>query len=336
MVAIFDFSQFPRKPLANIPTRLSRAPRFSEKMEGPDIWIKRDDETGLATGGNKTRKLEFLLGEALQKGADTVLTCGGVQSNHCRITAAAAIVCGMRPILFLTGDEPEGRQGNLLLDELMSAEIRFIGDRDADEAMAEHADRLRGEGRSPYVIPLGGSVPVGCLGYVDGGLELISQCVAMGIQLDHVILAGGSGGTAAGLLVALLDRAPGAKLHVVSVSRESEVLRERILELAGDTAELLNCRMEGLSKALRVYDEFIGEGYAIPTREGTDAAHLLAGSEGIIVDTTYTGKALAGLVSLCRGGVFARDEEVVFVHTGGVPAVFDETEAFAYLWSDGD
>ncbi len=325
-------SGFPCKELADIPTPLSFLPRFSEAVGDANIWIKRDDQTGLAMGGNKARKLEYLVGDAQQKGADVLLTAGGEQSNHARMTAAAAAAAGMRAVLFLSGEQPDVRQGNLLLDEILNAEIRFIGEQDSGCAMQQHAEQLRGDGHAPYIIPVGGSVPVGCLGYVRAGIELAEQAMRQGVEFAHIVLAAGSGGTAAGLLLALHALSPGTGVHAVSVSREAELLAERILELTHQTADLLGWSHGDYTGQLRVHDQFVGEGYAVPTKEGLKAGHLLAKTEGILVDTTYTGKGLAGLVGLAGTGEFGPGEDVVFLHTGGVPAIFSTPDSFSFLW----
>lgn len=326
----------PRERMAQLPTPLAPLPRFSSLLGGPDIWVKRDDQTGLATGGNKARKLEFIMGEAIQNGADVVLTAGGPQSNHARMTAAAAARCGLRAVLCLGGEDPGTRQGNLLLDELLGAEIVFAGERNIGEVMEEKAAHLREEGMSPYIVPVGGSVPIGCVGYVVAGLEMYEQATEAGLAVDHLIVSSGSGGTAAGLLLALARVSPSTMLHAVTVSRSAEQVRSRVIELARETAQLLDVSAEGVEDCLEVHDEFYGEGYAIPTPEGLEAGLNLARTEGIVVDTTYTGKGLAGLVGLVKQGRFGADETVVFLHTGGVPAVFEEARkgTFDGAWKE--
>ncbi len=319
-----NLARFPRRRLAQIPTPLSYLPRFSSVLAGPEIWVKRDDQTGLATGGNKARKLEFILGDALKRGADVVLTAGGPQSNHARMTAAACAAVGMESILFLTGEDPGYRQGNLFLDELMGAQLRFVGDDEPEEAMDDCAEALRREGQSPYIVPLGGSVPLGSIGYVLAAFEMWEQFVDEGADIEHVVMASGSGGTAAGLLAAISRLCPHVALHAVSVSRGAESMRERICRLTDDTLKLLGWPSESYEKCLQVHDEFIGEGYAVPTAEGIRAGQTLAQTEGIVVDTTYAGKALAGLVGLVDRGVIPDDEAAVFLHTGGVAALFEE------------
>lgn len=326
----------PRVRMAQLPTPLAPLPRFSALLEGPDIWIKRDDQTGLATGGNKARKLEFIMGEAIGAGADVVLTAGGPQSNHARMTAAAAAHTGLRAVLCLGGEDPAVRQGNLLLDELLGAEIVFAGERNIREVMEEEAASLSSEGMKPYIVPVGGSVPTGCVGYVLAGLEMYEQAIEFGLEVDHLIVSSGSGGTAAGLLLALARVSPSTTLHAVTVSRSADEVRDRILELARETAQLLEVSADGVEACLEVHDQFFGEGYAIPTPEGLEAGLNLARTEGILVDTTYTGKGLAGLVGLTECGRFSREDTVVFLHTGGVPAVFEEARrgTFDSVWRE--
>ncbi len=332
-----NIASLPRERLAHLPTPFTFLPRFSSALEGPDIWIKRDDQTGLAGGGNKARKLEFITGDARRMGADTLLTAGGLQSNHARMTAAAAAALGMDAALFLSGEDPGYRQGNLLLDELLGADVFFLGEGEGHEASMEaQAEKLRAEGRIPYLIPVGGSVPLGCAGYVLAGLELVGQAVAAGVNPDHLVVSAGSGGTAGGLLLALAHLSPNTVLHAVSVSRAAEAVRERTVQLAEQTAEVLQWPCDGLGDHLEVHDDFVGEGYAIATPEGLRAGLTLARTEGILVDTTYTGKGLAGLVGLIGNGRIGPQETVVFLHTGGVPAIFNESHrgTFDGVWRE--
>lgn len=326
----------PRESMAQLPTPLTPMPRFTSLLAGPDIWVKRDDQTGLATGGNKARKLEFIMGEAIQVGADVVVTAGGPQSNHARMTAAAAARSGLGAVLCLGGEDPGIRQGNLLLDELLGADIVFAGEQNIGEVMEETAARLREQGMNPYIVPVGGSVPTGCVGYVLAGLEMHAQATEAGLEVDHLVVSSGSGGTAAGLLVALARVSPSTTLHAVTVSRSAHEVRDRILGLARDTARLLEVPGDGIEGCLEVHDEFYGEGYAIPTPEGVEAGLNLARTEGILVDTTYTAKGLAGLVGLVKRGRFDAGEAVVFLHTGGVPAVFEEARrgTFDGVWRE--
>ncbi len=331
-------SKLPREKLATLPTPLEPMPRFTESLGGADLWIKRDDLTGLGLGGNKARKLEFLVADALASGCDALITTGGVQSNHARMTAAAAARMGMECSLVLTGEEPgEPYPGNLLLDALFGATPIFCGaEGDAGEAMAAEADRMRDRGLSPYLVPLGGSVPIGSVGYVLAGFELIGQAVDRGLTFEHVFLASGSAGTAAGMALGLATMEAPVTLHTVSVSRSEDELRTMTLDLAAETARFLGWKADGVDRILRVHDGYVGDGYAIPTREGIEAIRLLAAREGIITDPTYTGKALAALVDKVRCGDIPAGDRAIFLHTGGFPANFANPEVLLGDWESGE
>jgi D-cysteine desulfhydrase family pyridoxal phosphate-dependent enzyme len=316
-----------RLRLAHLPTPLEPLERLSRELGGPRIWVKRDDCTGLAGGGNKTRKLEFLLGEALDQGADTVLTAGAVQSNHARQTAAACARLGLRCELFLKEAAPGrgesyGHSGNVLLDRILGAKVRILpGEASAETAMEERAEALRGEERRPYAIPVGGSNAVGALGYVECARELSAQAHGMNLAIDAVVHASASHGTQAGLAVGLgTGWAEEARLLGVGVSGSSRQARANVERIAAATCERLGsprCFAE-----IEVDDRFVGEGYGVPTPEGLAAIRLLARLEGLLLDPVYTGKAMAGLVAMVREARFGSDENVVFLHTGGWPALF--------------
>ncbi len=322
-----------RLRLAHLPTPLEPLERLSRELGGPRIWVKRDDCTGLAGGGNKTRKLEFLLGEALDRSADTVLTTGAVQSNHARQTAAACARLGLGCELFLTEAAP-GRgesyrhSGNVLLDRILGAKVRILpGGVSAETAMEERAEALRGEGRRPYVIPVGGSNAVGALGYVECAGELSAQAGGMGLGIDAVVHASASHGTQAGLAVGLAAAGAEARLLGVGVSGSSRQARANAERVAAATCERLGSPRRFAE--LEVDDRFVGEGYGVPTPEGLAAIRLLARLEGLLLDPVYTGKAMAGLVAMVREGRFGADENVVFLHTGGWPALFAYKEELA-------
>lgn len=317
------FGQFPRVNLATLPTALQPAERLSAALGGQvRIWIKRDDNTGLALGGNKARKLEFLVGEALAEGCDTLITTGGPQSNHCRMTAAAAVKAGMQCHLVFSGHAIELRQGNMLLDELLGARLHFPGASDVEaisREMSNLASELEKAGRRPYIIPLGGSNTTGALGYVNAVRELLLQAEEQHVQFEAIYHASGSGGTQAGILAGLALHHIPAQVVGVSVSRPSEVFAPQIKEL---TSQLL-CRL-GLNAApeVNVDDSFVGSGYGIPTKESEQALQLLARTEGLIIDPVYTAKGMAGLIAAVRKGCFAPGSNVLFWHTGGSPALF--------------
>lgn len=326
-----NLSSFPRVRLADLPTPLHEAFSLREALGGagacPRILIKRDDNTGLALGGNKARKLEFLMAEALLAGADTVITTGGPQSNHARMTAAAARRLGMQPVLLLAGKDPGERRGNLLLDVLLGADLEFIETHDDDllnERLAQIAIEQERRGRRPCVIPLGGSTPVGALGYAVAMAEILDQADGLGARVDRVFVASGSGGTQAGLCVGALLFESRAQITGISVSRPRRDLAARVAEIAGGCARLLDLDHPFRAADIMVHDDYIGEGYAIPSPSGKEALELLARCEGVILDPVYTAKAMAGLIDLVRRGAFDPDETIVFVHTGGVPALFAE------------
>jgi L-cysteate sulfo-lyase len=322
-----------RLPLAHLPTPLELLERLSRELGGPRIWVKRDDCTGLAGGGNKTRKLEFLLGDALDGGADTVMTVGAVQSNHVRQTAAACARLGVKCELFLKESAPGrgeryGRSGNVLLDRILGAKVHILpGKVSAETAMDERAESLRGEGRRPYAILVGGSNAVGALGYVECARELSAQAHKMGLVIDAVVHASASHGTQAGLAVGLAVAEGEARLLGVDVSGSSQRARATIEHIAAATCERL--RSPPRFAEIEVDDRFVGEGYGIPTPEGLTAIRLLARLEGLLLDPVYTGKAMAGLVAMIREGRFGSDDNVVFLHTGGWPALFAYEEELA-------
>lgn len=322
-----------RLSLAHLPTPLEPLEHLSRELGGPTIWVKRDDCTGLAGGGNKTRKLEFLLGDALKRGTDTVLTTGAVQSNHARQTAAACARLGLRCELFLKEAAP-GRgesyrhSGNVLLDRVLGAKVRILPrEASAETAMEERAETLRREGRRPYTIPVGGSNAVGALGYVEGARELAAQADGIGLEIDAVVHASASHGTQAGLAVGLAMVEAESRLLGVSVSGSAQQTRANAERIATAICEHLGSPQRFAQ--IEVDDRFVGEGYGIPTPEGLAAIRLLARLEGLLLDPVYTGKAMAGIVELVREGRFGPDKNVVFLHTGGWPALFAYEEELA-------
>jgi D-cysteine desulfhydrase len=316
----------PRLPIAHLPTPLEEMPRLSEALGGPHLFVKRDDQTGLATGGNKARKLEFLVADALEKGADTIITAGAVQSNHARQTAAAAAKFGLRCCLVLGGESPHRWTGNLLLDELLGAEIHWTGERDGSQVMKEVAEEEKRAGRIPYIIPYGGSNPVGAAGYVAAMEELMGQLAELDLQVDRIVFPSSSGGTQAGLMVGAKALEFAGRIEGISVSRTKEVLKARLEELATETAARLGLDLPFASEDFIVHDDYLGEGYAKMGPPEREAIRLLARTEGLLVDPVYTGRAMAGLIDLIRRGVFGKDETVLFWHTGGTSALFAYAE----------
>jgi D-cysteine desulfhydrase len=313
-----------RIPLAKLPTPLEPMGRLSAALDGPELWIKRDDLTGLATGGNKARKLELLLGDALSMGSDVVLTVGAVQSNHCRQTAAAAAGVGLECVLVLRGD-PQPRAdwtGNLLLDDLFGARLCWSCGQDPLEVLHARAEAERAAGRTPYVIPYGGSNPLGAAAYALAFEELWGQMSGEGIAFDRIALASSSGGTQAGLVVGAEACGHEGEVLGISVDLEAAALRRKVFGLLAPTAHLLDLDLSFNLEGVRVSDRYLGGGYAVLTDAERDAVRLVARTEGILLDPVYTGKAMAGLLDMIRRGEIGKRERVLFWHTGGTPALF--------------
>jgi len=320
-----QLGKFPRVRLASLPTPLEEMPRLTEILGGPRLLIKRDDLTGLALGGNKARKLEFLLGEARASGADVVVTTGALQSNHARITAAAARKLGMRAVLVLSGEEPAEYQGNLLLDIIFGAEVRVIQSEEEYVLLATMEDvarELSREGHRPYLIPTGGSTALGVCAYIEAAMELLLQANGMGVAVDAIVHATSSGGTQAGLFVGMKLAQARVQLVGISAGPPREVVERRVTALVDDVSRLLRLDLRGHPDDLIVLDGYVGEGYGIPSPECLEAIRLVARTEGILLDPVYTGKAMAGLIDWIRQGHFEPSQTVVFWHTGGVPALF--------------
>ncbi len=320
-----QLGRLPRLKIATLPTPLEEAPSLSAYLGGPRIMFKRDDITGLAFGGNKVRKIEYLMGEAVDRGCDVVVTVGAVQSNHARVTAAAARRLGLDSVLVLHGEEPAQRQGNLLLDAIFGADIRIVNTDDEYVLMGvveDVARDLRRQGRSPYVIPRGGATALGAAAFVNAGLELLDQLNGRGIRADAVVHASTSGGTQAGLYTAMKVTQSGIQVLGISAGPPREVVTSRVRGLTGDLITLLGLDWRPHPDDIVVTDEYVGERYGVPTPACLDAMRLVARTEGTLLDPVYTGKAMAGLIDLVRRGQFAADQTVIFWHTGGQPAIF--------------
>jgi D-cysteine desulfhydrase family pyridoxal phosphate-dependent enzyme len=311
----------PTVPLAPAPTAVEEVPRLAATLGFRGrLLVKRDDTIGFAFGGNKVRKLRYVAAEALRQEADVLITAGGVQSNHARVTAAAAAKLGLRCVLVANGAPPPKLTANALLDRLAGAEVRYVATREErDAAMAQAADDLRREGRRPFVIPIGASTPLGALGYVDAVREVLDQIDPP----DVIVHSTSSGGTQAGLAVGLsLADAP-TRVIGVSADEPSAALDRRIREIAAGIVPLLELpRQRELPLHVEVDDRFVGEGYGIPTPESCLAIELTARTEAIFLDPTYTAKAMAGLMAFIRAGEFAPDRTVLFWHTGGQVGLF--------------
>ncbi len=329
-----NLAKFPRVHLAHLPTPLEPLPRLSKLLGGPEIWIKRDDCTGLSTGGNKTRKLEFLMAEAQEQGADIVLTQGATQSNHARQTAAAAAKLGMACHILLedrTGYNHENYKynGNVLLDVLHGASIEHRGpDLDMHAEMEAVAETMREQGRNPYTIPGGGSNPTGALGYVNCVLEMIGQFVDLGLNVDHIVHATGSSGTQAGLITGLCAMNAGIPLLGIGVRAPKEKQEENVYNLAVKTAAKLGCPGVVKREDVVANCDYVGPGYGLPGEDTLEAIEIFARSEAILLDPVYSAKGAAGLIDLIRKGHFKKGEKIVFLHTGGAIGLTAYTHEF--------
>ncbi len=313
--------KLPRIPLAHLPTPLEEMPRLSAALGGPRIFMKRDDQTGLATGGNKTRKLEFTVGQALRDGVDTLVTMGGIQSNHCRQTAAAAARNDLRCIVVLQGERPTQWTGNLLLDRVLGAEVIF-SDKGCREQIAEEMSRREAAaGRRALIVPVGASNAVGAMGFVAAMEELHSQLELRGIAADRVVFASSSFGTQAGLCLGAKAMGFRGRLEAVAIDSNIRDLREGVAALSMQAARLLGLDITISPDEILAHDDYLGGGYAVMGEIEREAIRLVARTEGVLLDPVYTGRAMAGLIDLIRRGSIAKDETVVFWHTGGSAAL---------------
>lgn len=316
--------RLPRLVLAEFPTPLLPLRKLGQELGGLDLWLKRDDLISFGLGGNKVRGLEFLLADALAQGADTLVTGAGVLSNHVRATAAAAAHAGLRCIAVYWGDPPARVDGNYRLTRMLGAEPVFTGDVDrasVDKGIAEVCDELRCQGRHPYAIPRGGACALGALGHALAARELYGQCQGLGIAPEAVILAAGSGGTQAGWLLGTRALGSPWKIESFTVSRDAEAARNEIARLANAAAEWLGCGERFGLDDVTVHGGFIGAGYGIPSPAAAESIRRVGRAEGVLLDPTYTGKAMAGLLDHWQRGLLPH-RSMVFLHTGGEPAFF--------------
>lgn len=326
-----SLESLPRQPLATLPTPLEEAPRLSAEL-GIRVLFKRDDLTGFALGGNKARKLEFLIADALAGKCDTLVTGGGTQSNHARMTAVAARKFGMDVTLVFFGARPPEANGNLLLDELLGAELVYANtdDKIETERLIERITlEMQARGKKPYRIPLGGSTVLGCCSYMLAVNELLNQLQDRAIQPDHVLITTGSCGTHSGVLAGMKYYGASIPVYGIAVSRKKDECVERIRDLVRRTGEFLDHPLALGDGDVQVDDAYLGPGYAIPTEEGNQAIRTVARLEGIFLDPVYTGKSMAGLMDLVRRGDIKRGSTVVFWHTGGVPGLFGFADRLA-------
>ena len=320
--------KFPRVTLAHLPTPLEHLPNLSKHLGGPEIWVKRDDCTGLASGGNKTRKLEYSMAAALEEGADTIVTVGAVQSNHVRQTAAAACKLGLACEVLLEHrvtdpSEPYAKSGNVFLDKMFGANLReYPGGTDFETEMNVVAEEVRAAGGKPYIIPGGASNTVGALGYVNCALELLQQAKEQGLAIDHLITATGSAGTQAGLAVGLKAMQSKIPMLGIGVNIPQDAQEEKVYALACATAEYIGKPGIVAREDIVANCNYVGDGYGVPTESMNEAVMMLARKEGLLFDPVYSGKGLAGMIDLIRKGEFEDAANIVFLHTGGSAALF--------------
>ncbi|HKX62497.1 MAG TPA: D-cysteine desulfhydrase family protein [Verrucomicrobiae bacterium] len=315
----------PRFRLAQLPTPIEELENLTRELGGPKLLTKRDDQTGLAFGGNKTRKLEFLVGQALAEGADTLVTAGAAQSNHCRQTAAAAAKAGLKCELVLNGQRPDVPNGNLLLDQLLGAGEHWIERSQRATKMRELSEQLRSQGRKPYVIGVGGSNGVGATGYVVAMLELVEQLTARQQRVDHLVFGTSSGGTQAGVVLGAQVAGFHGQLHGLSIDKGEPELKDyekEVAQIANECADYIGSAARFSEKDIKVVGGYMGDGYGVVGDLEREAIRMMARCEGIILDPVYAGRAFGGLIDLIRRGVFKRGETVLFWHTGGAPALF--------------
>lgn len=317
-----NIEKLSRVKLANLPTPLEEMTHLSKALGGPKLWIKRDDLTGLIFGGNKVRKLEFEMADTIKKGTDIIVTDGIVQSNHACATVAAARKLGMKTVLLLRGEKPEKYTGNLLVDHILGADIRFVRAewREIGEITRKVADQLKAKGHNPYVMPF--SSALGSVGYVNAFLELLSQAKTMNLKIDYIVHAVGSGGTQAGIIVG--NRALETEINVIGIATEPNGgwLLKTTMEIADECAKLLELEMSVTQRDVTILHDYVGEGYGVVTQEVKDIIKKVAEIEGILLDPVYTCKAMRGLINLIEQGRFEKQEKVVFLHTGGIPTIF--------------
>lgn len=317
----------PRIKLANLPTPLQELPRLSKALNGPKIYVKRDDLTGLAFGGNKTRKLEYLMADAIQNKADYIVTGAGFQSNWCTQTAAVANQLGMKTVLIKTGPkeefDPNDYDGNHLLHCLLGAEIKVVKPVNFASTTENIMAELQATGHRPFLLTAAGSTPRGVAGYINAVLELTSQAVAQGIKIDYLVHASGSGGTQAGLIIGAKAFSTGIKILASTTGgQSSQKLIKTVTCLVEEAREFLELNMHISKDDVVAYDEYAGAGYGYMTEGKVEAIKLAAETEGLFIDPVYTGSAMACLIGLCRNNFFNSDDVVVFLHTGGTPALF--------------
>ena len=325
----FNLSTIPRIRLCLLPTPIIPLKRLTKHLGGSNIFIKRDDLTGIAFGGNKNRKLEFLLADAKKKGADVIVTEGALQSNHCLQTATCSAKLGFKCELVLSGEDPEVITGNLLLDQILDVRIHRVRDGAERKAlMKEVEEELQVNGKKPYIIPTGGSTRVGALGYLNCISEIDQQSKELGIGFDYFIHSTGSGGTQSGVLIGKELYYPELEVLGINVGEPKERLKGIIKEIIKEFTEEWGLDVTIKDDMIKILDGYYGEGYGIPNQEMIDAVKLIAKLEGVFLDPVYTGKAMVGLIDLVKTKVIPKDTNVLFLHSGGGPSIFSYNEVF--------
>lgn len=330
-----DLTKFPKRGYLQGPTPIETAPAFSKALGGKvNVFIKRDDLLPGCAGGNKTRKLDFCIADALEKGADTIITCGAIQSNHCRLTLSWAVKEGMDCHLVLeervAGSYKEDGSGNNFLFNIMGVKSKKVvpGGSDMMDEMEKVAERLKSEGKKPYIIPGGASNSIGAMGYVACAQEIQQQLFESGLHIDHMVVPSGSAGTHAGIIVGIYGTNAGIPVSGINVSRPKDVQEGIVHKLAKETSELVCMRGEIPASEITCFDQYVGPGYSLPTDSMIEAVKLLARTESILLDPVYSGKAMAGLIDLVRNDYFKAGSNVLFLHTGGSPALYAYTDTF--------
>jgi D-cysteine desulfhydrase family pyridoxal phosphate-dependent enzyme len=325
----FNLESIPRIPLCLLPTPIVPLNRLTQYLGGAKIFMKRDDLTGVGFGGNKNRKLEFLLADAIQKGADMIVTEGALQSNHCLQTAACSAKLGFDCELVLSGEAPDFITGNLLLDQILDVKIHRARDSVERKAlMLKVEEELRAKGKNPYMIPTGGSTSVGALGYLNCVFEITKQSKELEVDFNHLIHSTGSGGTQSGLLIGKELYSPDLEILGINVGDPTERLQKEIKEIIKDFSKDWGLELMIGDEEIKILEGYFGEGYGIPTQEMIDMVKLMAKLEGVFLDPVYTGKAIVGLVDLIKSDVIPKDNNVLFLHSGGGPSIFNYKDIF--------
>lgn len=320
--------------LANLPTKIEKLERLTKLLGGPSIYIKRDDQTGTEVSGNKVRKLEFSVKEAIDWGCNMLITCGGIQSNHARATAAVAVKLGMKSCIVLRGNEESALDGNYFLDKLLGAEVRLISSEDYKKSRFEIMEAIKDEyikkGFKPYIIPEGASNGIGCFGYFKAMEEIIQQEKEMGIHFDMIVSAVGSGGTYAGQLLGNKLKNYGTDICGINVCDDKEYFKNRIYDIVQESLEYLDYKLSFSKEEIHIIDGYVGRGYALSRPEELEFIYDLAKLEGVILDPVYTGKAMYGLVEEIKKGSLKDYKNILFIHTGGLFGLFPQRDLFGF------